>query len=188
MQSSSKRASTKPIISLLFALALSIPSSAMAQPEPPDDSDAMPPPGPPSASGPGLRMRRPGGGGLGQFGGFGRGPLDLSVLNLSEDQKNKIKTMRQNTAGKAKNLKVAIKKSRGEMFDMMFDPETTDSALKAKHAEVRKLQGELGDLMIQDFLSIKGVLTGDQLKHLPELKPGGAHRQPIAGKSLTSKN
>lgn len=133
-------------------------------------------------------MRRAGGGALGQFGGFGRGPLDLSVLNLTEEQKNKIKTMRQNTAGKAKNLKVSIKKSRGEMFDMMFDPETTDAALKAKHAEVRKLQGDLGDLMIQDFLSIKGVLTSEQLKHLPELKPGGAHRQPIAGKAIPGKN
>jgi Spy/CpxP family protein refolding chaperone len=126
-------------------------------------------------------MERAGGGNRGghsrQFGGGGRmpgmGPLDLSVLNLSEEQKTKIRTLRESSASRGKELMQNLKQSRLQMRDMMFDPEVSEKTLRSRHAQLKKQEEELGSLMIDDFLSIRSVLTPEQMKHLPELKPQG---------------
>ncbi len=122
----------------------------------------------------GRRMRR-GMGGMGMGGGMGigRNPLNLTALNLTEDQKNKIKTMRTQAQTKAKDLQNSLRTKRMEMRDMLFDPDASVKQIKAKHEEVRKIQEQVEGLMIDDFLSIRSVLTPEQKKKLPSLKPGG---------------
>lgn len=114
----------------------------------------------------------PGGPGPGFRHGMGHGPLDLSSLNLTDDQKTRIKTQRSKTAPRARELQASIKAKKVEMRDLMFDPASTGKQILDKRQELRALQDEAETLMLNDFIAMRSVLTAEQLKHLPELKPG----------------
>lgn len=94
------------------------------------------------------------------------GPLDLSELNLTEEQKSKILAHRQKTKGKAKEVLQTLKEKRIELKEMMFDPEISATQIRAKRSEMRKLQDEAESIKLDDFLAIRTVLTAEQLKRL----------------------
>lgn len=123
----------------------------------------------------------PGRGGRQQMGGgrqiFG-GALNLQPLNLSEEQKQRIRDMRAQSSARARDLKKSLKEKRLEMRDMMFDPQSTESQIRAKRQELRRVQDQLEDVVIGDFLSVRSLLTPEQRKRLPEIKPGAAQPQP----------
>lgn len=114
----------------------------------------------------------PGFGGRLKHSGLGRAPLDLTSLNLTEEQKNRIKAQRAKSAPRARELQQVIKAKRMEMRDLMFDPSVTAKQLTEKRQELRAAQDEAETLMLNDFIGMRSVLTPEQLKHLPELKPG----------------
>ncbi|HEY9788450.1 MAG TPA: Spy/CpxP family protein refolding chaperone [Candidatus Obscuribacterales bacterium] len=116
----------------------------------------------------GAMMRRQGafGGGFG-----GRAPLDFSRLNLTEEQKTKIKALREKNADKAKELRQSMMTRRQEMQQMMFDPEASDAAIRAKFNELRRMQEQAEEIKINDFLAIRSLLTPEQKKRLPEVRP-----------------
>ncbi len=99
-------------------------------------------------------------------GGMNRSPLDLSQLNLTDEQKARITEQRSKAKGQAKDLQAAIKVKRLEMRDMMFDPAYSPEQIRAKRAELRKVQEQAEMLMLNDFLSMRSVLTADQLRRL----------------------
>lgn len=99
-------------------------------------------------------------------GGMNRAPLDLSQLNLTDEQKTRITEQRSKAKGQAKELQAAIKVKRLEMRDMMFDPSFSPEQIRAKRAELRKVQEQAEMLMLNDFLSMRSVLTADQLRRL----------------------
>ncbi len=103
---------------------------------------------------------------------FGRGPLDLSSLNLTEAQKTRIKEIRQQSSPRSRELMKSIQASRSSLKDMMFDPNMTDAQIRAKRAELRKLQDQSEDLTLNDFLTIRSVLSKEQKAKLPQIKPG----------------
>lgn len=115
--------------------------------------------------GQGRQMR---GGGMG--GGFG-GPIDLRPLNLTEEQKQKIQTMRRQTAQNMRQVRMGLKEKRMQLKEMMFDPKATDSQIREKRLEVRTAQDKMDELLVNDFLKMRAVLTKEQLGHLPEAKP-----------------
>ncbi len=106
-------------------------------------------------------------------GGMNRSPLDLSQLNLTDEQKTRITEQRSKAKGQAKELQAAIKVKRLEMRDMMFDPSYSPEQIRAKRAELRKVQEQAEMLMLNDFLSMRSVLTADQLRRL---RPNAAGR------------
>ncbi len=129
--------------------------------------------------------RRGFGGRGGEFGGRGGFPggkraLDLAPLNLTEEQKGKIQQMRSRTSTRARELKSKLLSGGQELRDMMFDPAASDDMIRAKGRELRKLHEQVEDIKLDDFLSIRSVLTAEQRKHLPEVKPGGP-RAAMAG-------
>lgn len=126
----------------------------------------------------GFMPEGPGGGGgrrgLGR-GGFpgGKRALDLAPLNLTEEQKGKIQELRSRTSTRARELRRKLISGGQELRDMMFDPAASDDSIRAKGRELRKLHEQVEDIKLDDFLSIRSVLTAEQRKHLPEVKPGG---------------
>ncbi|MBP9094410.1 Spy/CpxP family protein refolding chaperone [bacterium] len=117
-------------------------------------------------------------------GGMNRSPLDLSQLNLTDEQKARITEQRSKSKGPAKELQQAIKSKRMEMRDMMFDPAFSAEQIRAKRAELRKVQDQAEMLMLNDFLSMRAVLTAEQLRRL---RPNIAGRgRGIAEASTTS--
>lgn len=111
------------------------------------------------------------GGGMGMA-GMGRTPLDLSQLNLTEEQKTKIKSMRAEVQAKAKQCQQNLRARKQELRDLFFDPVASEKQIRAKHAEVRQAQEQAETLMVDDFIAIRQVLTAEQKKQLPMLKPG----------------
>lgn len=105
------------------------------------------------------------------MGGMGGKPLDFSQLGLTDEQKSKIKAMRAKTQGKAKDLQQTIRDKRLEMRDLLFDPNATEPQIRAKKSELRQIQDQAENLMIDDFLGIRAVLTAEQKQKLPSLKP-----------------
>lgn len=114
------------------------------------------------------QFRRAGGGG--GMNGMG-GPIDLRPLNLSEEQRQKIQAMRNTTAENVRQVRTSLRSLRGQMKDMMFDPKATDTQIREKRREVRALQDKMDELLVNDFLKMRAVLTKEQLSHLPESKP-----------------
>ena len=102
---------------------------------------------------------------------FGPGPLNLTPLNLTPEQKQKIQDIRKRTGTKARDLRKTLKEKRIKMRDAMFDPDVSEAKLREQHKEVSKLQQKAEEAMFEDFLSIRGLLTPEQKKHLPEVKP-----------------
>ncbi len=121
-----------------------------------------------------------GGMGRGGFGG-GKAALDLTPLNLTEEQKGKIQQMRAETANRVREVRRKMQSGGQELKDMMFDPSVSDDTIRAKGRELRKLHEQAEDMKLNDFLSIRGVLTADQRKLLPNVKPGGPRAAMVGG-------
>lgn len=117
----------------------------------------------------------------GRGGGFGgRKALDLSALNLTDEQKAKIQQLRKATATRVREVRRKLFSGGQELRDMMFDPSASDDQIRAKGKELRKLHEQAEDMKLDDFLAIRGVLTPDQRKRLPDVKPGGPRAAMVA--------
>jgi len=131
--------------------------------------------------------RRPGAaGGLGGGGAAGRRltAIDFKKLGLSDEQKQRIRDMRSKNSGRARDLRQTLRDKRGEMRDLMFDPNATEAQIRGKLREVSRMQDQMENMQIDDFLSLRSVLTPEQRRHLPEIMPQQGVRQPGAAAGL----
>jgi Spy/CpxP family protein refolding chaperone len=117
-------------------------------------------------------------GGFPAEGGLGHMSLDFSSLNLSEDQKSKIKAIRGRNAGYAKDLRQSLMTKAGEFRDLIFSETATNDQVTAKRDELKPLKDELENLRLSDFLAIRAVFTAEQRKKWAESKP--PERKPHA--------
>ena len=117
---------------------------------------------------------------------FGRKPLDFSSLNLTDKQKEQIQKMRSANAAKARSLQQDLRERRKEMKALMFSPEASRKDILAKRDELRRIQHQAEDVMLEDFLGIRDLLTAEQMQKLPEVKPG-RHRNANAPRAAVSK-
>ncbi|HEY9715648.1 MAG TPA: Spy/CpxP family protein refolding chaperone, partial [Chroococcales cyanobacterium] len=120
--------------------------------------------------GDGVGHRHMGGG----FGGmFGRKPLDLSALNLTDDQKQQIKDIHAANGVKSREFHKSIMAKRQEFRDLMFDPNASDDQIRAMRKRLRQMQDKMEDLQVSDFLSIRSILTPEQRQKLADQRGGG---------------
>jgi Spy/CpxP family protein refolding chaperone len=101
---------------------------------------------------------------------FGRGPLDLTPLGLTDDQKQKIAQMHTENATKMRDLLKKRHELSGQMRDTMLGADVTETQIKAKRDEVRQVQEKLEDLRLNDFLAIRAILTPEQKLKLKDVK------------------
>lgn len=126
----------------------------------------------------GSRRNFGGPGDRGMKGGklFGREPLDLTVLNLTADQKAKIQSMRTVDGQKSRQIQAELRQRRDKFKDMLFDPAATPEQIMSTHKEINKLQSQTQDIMLNDFLGIRKLLTKEQLELLPQVRPDESRR------------
>ncbi len=108
--------------------------------------------------------------GGGMASAMGRNTLDLSQLNLSDEQKSRIAALRSKNKGVGKEILQSIKSKRAEMREMISDPTFSTAQIKAKRQELRSLLDDLESNKLDDLLAIRAILTPDQVKRL---RPGG---------------
>lgn len=102
-----------------------------------------------------------------------KGALDLSSLNLSDQQKQQIRKIHGQNGQVSRDLRKNLQSARLDLRDLMFAPNATDGQILAKRKEVRQMQDRMEEMQISDFLSIRHVLTPDQRQRLADLKPTG---------------
>lgn len=124
------------------------------------------------AAGIGAERSSAGRQGLGAGGRFSGAPINLQKLGLSEEQKQKIRQLRSKNSDKARELRESLKGARLQMRQLMFDPDATEAQIRAKRKQLRQMQDQMEDMQIEDFLSMRSVLSPEQRKRLPEIMPG----------------
>lgn len=149
------------------------------------DNEDMPPRPPRPAMGRGMyggSMHRRGSfqERFGMSGGPHR-PLDLTPLGLTEEQKTKIQQMREQSKAKMKDLHKTLIAKQVEIRNLIFSPEATDAQIRLARKNLLQTQTQIDDTNINDLLAIRGLLTPEQKKKLPECKPGAGPNPPEPG-------
>ena len=111
-------------------------------------------------------------------GGFGGRQLDLTPLGLNDEQKEKIRAMREQTKTKVKDIRKDLLTKQEEMRKLMFNPDASEAQIRAASTQVRKLQTQMDDANMNDLLAIRGMLTPEQRKKLPDCAPGRKNGGP----------
>lgn len=102
--------------------------------------------------------------------------LDLTVLKLTAEQRTTISECRNRNAAKARKIRQSLKASKDDLRNTMFDPGATENQIRAKRREVGRLQDKLDAIQVEDFLSIRSILSPEQRQKLPDMAPGLHHR------------
>lgn len=120
----------------------------------------------------GMRQRRGPGGMEGAFGALGgHRQLDLTSLNLTEQQKQRVKQIRTATKERAREARRLVMTKQVALRGMLFSATATDAQIRASRKELRSAQDQMDELNLDDLLQIRGVLTAQQKQRLPELAP-----------------
>jgi Spy/CpxP family protein refolding chaperone len=96
--------------------------------------------------------------------------LDLTVLNLSDDQKQKIQKLRADSAIKNRAIQRQLKENTNQMRDVMFDGTSTDAQIKAKSDEMKRSHELFADSQLEFFLAIRSLLTPEQKLKLKDVR------------------
>ncbi len=136
-------------------------------------------PGPGPGAGPGRPRRFSGG--FSPEAGLGPMHLDFSALNLSDEQKTKIKAIRGRNAARAKDLRQSLQSKGNEFRDLLFSETASSDQVTAKRDEMKPLKEELDNLRLSDFLAIRAVFTPEQRKKWAESKPPETKFRPRGG-------
>jgi Spy/CpxP family protein refolding chaperone len=106
-----------------------------------------------------------------------------SFLNLTKEQKDKMRDIRNSFFADTHDLRYGIREKRVEMRKLFTDPKTTDAALLAKHREMDAMLVKLMDRKAEMKLQWRKVLTPEQIGMLDRVRPFGhgrhMHRGPM---------
>jgi Spy/CpxP family protein refolding chaperone len=142
------------------------------------DADTSKPMRPPNGRG---DQQRPGA--AGRRGGF-FGEMDFSLLNLTDEQKEKIEQIRTENRPKMRDVHRRLGESFKQMSDLMFDGTSTEAQIRKKGDEVRLIHKEVDDLQLNDFLAIRAILTPEQRTKLKDVKTAMDEKRRSAYDSL----
>lgn len=108
----------------------------------------------------------------------GHRPLDLTPLNLTDDQKQRIQNIRKATREQAHQTKRNVMERQMQLRNLLFSADASDNKIRAARRELRDAQDKLDELNLNDMLQIRSILTAEQKQKLPDLAPA----QPRGGR------
>ena len=92
----------------------------------------------------------------------------LKQLNLSPEQLQKLKTIRDLNPNRMRELAQQSRQANKELRDLLVSTESSD-AIRAKHTQVLSLQQELQKQHFERMLSMREILTPQQRSQLNEI-------------------
>ena len=110
-----------------------------------------------------------------------RGKFSLAkYLNLSPEQKEKMKESRSRYHSDTRDLRYDLAAKRLEMRKLFTDPKTDDATLLAKQKETSELRQQLRDKKAQKKIEWRRILTPEQIAKLDQMP----HRQGAMGRGM----
>ncbi len=113
-----------------------------------------------SPDGSGFKGRRRRKGGMKQI---------FQQLDLSTEQQERIKAIRQESKQNNSSLRQEMKQAQEKMRKLMVS-DTSDSELRKQHEQIQSLKQKLGNQRFETMLKIRQVLTPEQRTKMAELK------------------
>ena len=112
------------------------------------------------------------GGGKGQPHGMRKMGNLAEELDLTTEQQERMKALRQENKGKRQQLQQELKESRKalkeELGKYRSDPAVIDGAV----AQMKDLQAQLIDYRVDHFVEMKRILTPEQFEKMSKIKQG----------------
>jgi Spy/CpxP family protein refolding chaperone len=106
-------------------------------------------------------------------------PAIGSYLNFSNEQKDRMRELRDRFSSDSRDLRYSILEKQLEVRKLFTDPKADSAALLAKQKELNVLKHKLMDMRAQMRIEWRGILTLDQISKLdrmpmrPGMNPGG---------------
>lgn len=91
-------------------------------------------------------------------------------LNLTTEQKEKLKTLRQNQRQQMKELLQALRTKRQQIKDELNNPGATRESIAPLAAEIKTLLARIVDQRIEGVFVVKEMLTPEQFNLLKEAR------------------
>ena len=109
-----------------------------------------------------------------------QGPTDqrhrfASFLNLSPEQKNKMRDLRNRFWTDTRDLRYEMLQKRLELKKLFGDQKTDDAMLLAKQKELNTLRMTLMDKRAQMRIEWRKIFSPEQIQKLDNLTMGGRH-------------
>ncbi|RYZ51707.1 MAG: periplasmic heavy metal sensor [Proteobacteria bacterium] len=101
-------------------------------------------------------------------------------LNLSAEQKQQMKVMREEMQKNVEANKVAVAAAR-EKLDSVLDGESSDESIRSAHSELMKQRNELETQQLEHMLKVRALLTPEQRKTFSSLRPRGKNGNESRG-------
>jgi len=119
----------------------------------------------------------------GFHGPMGHGHKFAAILNLTDEQKAKMREMRSRFRADTHDLRYDVLQKRIEMRKLFTDPKVGDGALLAKQKEIGALMQKLWDKKAQMKVEWRKLLTAEQIQKLDmmPLGRGMGHRMGHGG-------
>lgn len=92
----------------------------------------------------------------------------LEQLNLSDEQMQQLRAIRQKYRPQMQQLAERIR-ATGEDLRAMMQGDASDTALRMKHKEMANLRQQMGDLRFESMLAMRNVLTPQQRQEFAQL-------------------
>jgi len=87
----------------------------------------------------------------------------VKEVGLTEKQVTNLNAINESYAEKFNTLRGEIKALRGELYDLMGDPKSTDEAITAKHKEKITKKTEKMELKLEKKLKMRSLLNDEQI-------------------------
>jgi periplasmic protein CpxP/Spy len=92
----------------------------------------------------------------------------VKELNLSPDQIQRLQQVRQNSQGKTKERRQALRTAKQELTQLLQGSASSDQ-IRQKRQQVQSLQKEVADSNFENTLAIREILTPEQRVKLQQL-------------------
>ncbi len=112
----------------------------------------------------------------------GRQEHSARFLDLSEEQKAKIKDIHTRYYTETRGLRYDLIEKRIELRRLFLDPKTDAATVMAKEREVSALRQKLRDAKVRMMVDWRGVLTPEQLQKLDMMSL--AHQEGMGGMGM----
>lgn len=92
----------------------------------------------------------------------------VNRLNLSAEQKEKIKALRQTQKQQMMELRQSLKEARAKLKEHLDNPEATRESVAPLADNIKNILAKMVDQRVEGILAVKSVLTPEQFSQLQQ--------------------